>query len=66
LNGYIGEIGGECLAGLLVASKFSRKTLLSASSRRIKPFVYAFENIDRTGVYSFAELLDKFRINEVQ
>jgi hypothetical protein len=66
LNGYIGEIGEECLAGLLVASKFSRKTLLSASSKRIKPFAYAFENIDRTGAYSFTELLDKFRINEVQ
>lgn len=65
LNGYIGEIGEECLAGLLIASKFSRKTLLSASSKRIKPFAYAFENIGRPGAYSFTELADKFRLNEV-
>jgi hypothetical protein len=65
LHGYIDEIGEECLAGLLVASKFSRKTLLSASSKRIKPFAYAFENIGRTGAYSFTELADKFRLNEV-
>jgi hypothetical protein len=66
LHGYIDEIGEECLAGLLVASKFSKKTLLSASSKKIKPFVYSFENIGGTGVYPFTELLNKFCLNEVQ
>jgi hypothetical protein len=66
LHGYIDEIGEECLAGLLVANKFSKKTLLSASSKKIKPFVYSFENIGGTGVYPFTELLNKFRLNEVQ
>ena len=65
LSSYMDEIGKECLAGLLVASKFSKRTLLSASIRRIQPFAYGFGNIDRTGVYSFEALLDKFCLNEV-
>jgi hypothetical protein len=64
-QGYMDEIGEECLGGLLVAGKFSKKTLFSARSKRIKPFVYSFKNIDRTAVYSFAELVDKFCLNEV-
>jgi hypothetical protein len=65
LHGYIDEIGDECLAGLLVASKFSRKILTSASRKRIKSFVYTFGDMGRTGAYSFKELADKFRLNEV-
>jgi hypothetical protein len=66
LHGYIDEIGDECLAGLLIASKFSRKTLTSASRKRIKSFVYTFGDMGRTGAYSFTELADKFRLSEVQ
>jgi hypothetical protein len=66
LHGYIDEVGEECLAGVLIASKFSKKPLLSAGNKIIKPFTYAFENIDRMSVYSFAALLDKFRLDEVQ
>jgi hypothetical protein len=66
LSSYMDEIGKECLAGLLVASKFSKRTLLSASNRRIEPFAYGFGDIDRTGVYSFTALLEKFCLNEVR
>jgi len=65
LHGYIDEIGKECLGGFLVASKFSKKALLSATGKRIKFFAYAFEDVDRTGTYSFTELTDKFRLHDV-
>jgi hypothetical protein len=64
LCGYLKEIGKECLAGLLIGRNFSKKTLTKIDDMKIKPFIYAFKDIDRNGIYSFAELQEKFYLNK--
>lgn len=65
LSGYVKEIGNECLAGILIGKGFSRRTLEVAREEKVKPFVYRFQDTERTEVYSFGELEERIRLGEV-
>lgn len=66
LLGYMDEIGNECLAGLIIGSKFTKKALNAAKDKKnVNMFIYDFMNLDRSGTYTFLELQEKIRLEKI-
>jgi len=63
LKKYIDEIGNECVAGILIGAKSSKKTLQEASNEKIIICFYSFRDIYKNSVTSFEELISKLVIN---
>jgi hypothetical protein len=61
LNSYVGEIGEECLAGVLVAKHGPRK--IKVENGRIHLMGYEFEGINLGVPQTFDELLSKVRVS---
>jgi len=59
LESYIKEMGEECVAGALIARKFSKKVKHQCERKGIKPVVYAFEQTDRSSKYYIEDLKQK-------
>lgn len=65
LEGYIEEIGEECIAGILVAKKFSKKVKHQCEGKGIKAVVYDFGQVDKSCKYSIEDLKQKLRLSVV-
>jgi RecB family endonuclease NucS len=63
LKGYMGELGEECVSGVLIASTFSTEVLKTAPSMGIKPFVYSFHELNvEEEVFSFTQALAQLQL----
>lgn len=65
LENYIKEIGEECIAGVLVAQKFSRNLKQECEKRGIKPFIYTFDQIERSRKYTLEDLKQKLQLLKI-
>lgn len=65
LLGYMNELGSECLAGILIGKKFSKKALKMSQDKKIIQFVYRLEEISKNETYSFDELQQKIRLDKI-
>lgn len=61
LNGYVNEIGKECIAGIMIARDFSRKTI-EEHGKTLVPIRYSFSDLNLSNV-TFEEMKNKFRLN---
>ncbi len=66
LRTYVDELGRECVGGILVCKEISERTVGLATVNRIGCFVYSFQGMGLLGDKSVEEVLDKFRMTEVQ
>ncbi|WP_424610846.1 endonuclease NucS domain-containing protein [Caldanaerobacter sp.] len=65
LENYTKEIGEECVAGVLIAQKFSRNLKQECEKRGIKPFVYTFGQIERSRKYTLEDLKQKLQLLKI-
>jgi hypothetical protein len=65
LSMYLSEIGNECLAGVLIATDFSRKILQEARRQRISTFVYKLGIIESDTSVTFNELKEDIQLTRV-
>lgn len=56
LEGYMKELGDECIRGVLIAKEFSQKALLWCKGKNIKCFMHSFDEINLSKTYSIPEL----------
>jgi len=56
LNKYMDEIGDECLAGVLIAKEFSRKTLQEAKKQKIITSKYDLSIVESGATNTFDEI----------
>jgi hypothetical protein len=66
LEAYLGAMGEECLAGILIAKDFSRKVREKGSSPKIRYYTYTLELPDDTGKYPIKELRERLRLRMVE
>jgi hypothetical protein len=66
LKDYMRELGAECMAGALIAQKYSKKVLQKARDESILPLIYFFEGIDRQGVCLFEDLKRNLRLEVIE
>lgn len=62
LANYVGEIGKECVSGILMAREFPKKVQQESENKGIKCFTYSFGQIDKTQKYSLEELKSNFQL----
>ena len=62
VKGYADELGSECLGSVLIARDFSRRALKEASAQGVSCVAYELQGIDRSGLYTFEELLAALRL----
>ncbi len=62
LKSYMDELREECVKGILIARKFSKDVLNKLKQLNIAAFLYSFENLNMSYVYSFNELQEKLNI----
>jgi len=65
VQNYIREMGPECIAGVLIAQKFSKKLKEECESIGIKPFIYTFGQIEKSRKYTLEDLKRKLQIFKV-
>jgi len=63
LGDYVSEIGEECVLGVLIARDFPRKLERESDNGRIKRFIYAFGQIDKSHKYTLEELKSKIQFS---
>lgn len=66
LENYIREIGKECVAGVLIAQKFSKKLKQECENRGIKPFIYTFGQIEKSRKYTLEDLKQKLQLLNIE
>jgi len=62
LKGYLKEMSDECIAGIIIASRFSKPMLEYVRSNDISCFSYSFESLNKNLKYSFEDLLHKLKL----
>lgn len=62
LGDYVSEIGEECVSGILIARDFPKKLERELDDKRIKCFIYAFAQIDKSQKYTLEELKSKIQL----
>lgn len=62
LKSYMNEMGNECIAGILIGAKFSKKTLQEATNEKVTVCFYSFRDVYKNSEASFEELLSKLCI----
>lgn len=62
LKSYMDEMGNECIAGILIGAKSSKKTLQEATNEKVTVCFYSFRDIYKNSETSFEELLSKLYI----
>jgi len=63
LKEYMEEMSDECIAGVIIASQFSKSIPEYAKGNGISCFSYSFEGLNKNLKYSFGDLLHKLRLN---
>ncbi|MBM7582565.1 hypothetical protein JOD02_001422 [Caldicoprobacter guelmensis] len=63
LKGYMDEIGEECMGGILVARKFSKKVRHQCECKGVKAVVYDFEQVNKCCKYTIEEVKQKLRLH---
>jgi hypothetical protein len=67
LRSYAEEIGAECAAAILIASKFSKKIVQKANNEGIKVLRYGFKTFNGAKEpFAFKELCEDFHIEGVE
>jgi hypothetical protein len=66
LKDYIHELGAECIAGVLIAQKYSKKVLQKARDEGILPLIYFFEGIDTHGAHLFEDLKRNLHLEVIE
>lgn len=62
---YMEELREECVRGVLIAKEVSKRTAEEATDKNIFCFRYYFPNIDITQHYSFDQLLNYIKIEQI-
>jgi len=62
VKGYADELGSECLGSVLIARDFSRRALKEASAQGVSCVAYELQGVDRSGIYTFGELLAALKL----
>lgn len=62
IRGYVEEIGGECIKGVLIASTFSNKVISYAREKEIALFTYDLDNINFNKKVDFDQIVSKLRL----
>jgi len=62
LKSYMNEMGNECIAGILIGAKSSKKTLQEATNEKVTVCFYSFRDVCKNSETSFEELLSKLCI----
>jgi len=61
LKGYVDEVGKECVAGIMIAGDFSRKTVEKYGNTLV-PLRYSFGDLNLNNV-TFEEMKNNFSLN---
>jgi len=59
---YVEELGEECVKGILIASKFSKKVVSYAKQKNIGLIIYNIDNVDWKQSLSFKNLLNQLNL----